>query len=603
MASDQKAGPWDRLKLCPVCQGETWCTISPDKKWVRCKRTPSERTNHGHGDGDAWLHEIEPTVRVDIAPKGSRANGTDFPGMHERLQSCLTEDLLGELSDVLGIDGLVLVELEPGWHEEKLAWSFPMYDAGGAVTGLRLRLREGGKKAVYGSIGGVFRSRTPRDGVLLICEGDSDVAAGIALGFDAIGVPGAGTCTDIAVSYARDREVAVVADNDIKGQAAATKLCEAVARVARSACVIYPPGELKDLREWFRQGATKAEVEKKVRAARPARKLRFLAPFELAQQPPREWLVDKVLGVGDLGEMFGSWGTYKSFLAIALAVAVADGTEWLGHVCRQGRALLLCGEGGAGILNRIRAATSVARVADRNDHIHRNLAVADSMPALTEQTGFDETCMAIAHGPSPALVIIDTLARAAAAGALDENSSGDMGKMVNALDKLRHEFPGSAILVVHHSGNEHAERGRGSSSVPAACDTILRARSLAGNNGQVHQVRLEFDKVKDGVRPEPVTVQLGTSRIDETESSLFVDTWERAEKLPGSAKEAPARERLLEALTEAGSGGLSFRESCSVATKANSTISGCLKGMVRAGLLHEFTDENGRKRWRMKQMG
>jgi hypothetical protein len=55
----------------------------------------------------------------------------------------------------------------------------------------------------------------------------------------------------------------------------------------------------------------------------------------------------------------------------------------------------------------------------------------------------------------------------------NENSPEDMGRFVGVLDAIRAEF-GCSCLVLHHSGHDHTERGRGHSSWPSAVDISVR---------------------------------------------------------------------------------------------------------------------------------
>jgi len=48
--------------------------------------------------------------------------------------------------------------------------------------------------------------------------------------------------------------------------------------------------------------------------------------------PPIPWLVEDWFGVGDSFVLGGEWGSGKSYLALDLAVSLAAGISWLGHV-------------------------------------------------------------------------------------------------------------------------------------------------------------------------------------------------------------------------------------------------------------------------------
>jgi len=74
-------------------------------------------------------------------------------------------------------------------------------------------------------------------------------------------------------------------------------------------------------------------------------------------------------------------------------------------------------------------------------------------------------------GTTPALIVIDTLARAMPAGK-DENSTRDMGEFTNEVDKLRDKLR-CAMVIIHHTGNTETHRARGASSMLAAMDAEM----------------------------------------------------------------------------------------------------------------------------------
>lgn len=70
----------------------------------------------------------------------------------------------------------------------------------------------------------------------------------------------------------------------------------------------------------------------------------------------------------------------------------------------------------------------------------------------------------------PALIIIDTLARAMAGG--DENSGQDMGALIRNVDLIREETD-AHVMLIHHSGKDASRGARGHSSLRAAADTEI----------------------------------------------------------------------------------------------------------------------------------
>jgi hypothetical protein len=59
--------------------------------------------------------------------------------------------------------------------------------------------------------------------------------------------------------------------------------------------------------------------------------------FQLEAMAPKEWVVDSVIPVGGLVTLIGKYETFKSFIALDLALSVATGTPWHGQPCEAGR--------------------------------------------------------------------------------------------------------------------------------------------------------------------------------------------------------------------------------------------------------------------------
>ncbi|MGB3966309.1 MAG: DUF5906 domain-containing protein, partial [Planctomycetota bacterium] len=219
-------------------------------------------------DGDAWLHRIDgSSPRAVPLPKPVPTSDPKWRAMADGFSAAITEGQVNLLASTLHVAATALRDLGIG-HDDR-CFTFPMFDAAGTVCGIRLRPRRGKKFCVKGSRLGIFRRLRPDDGLLLITEGESDAAAALTLGFDAVGVPGQGQRLDVAAAYARDRDVVVVADNDEVGEAGAKKLVAALQQTAKSVRLVRPPAEHKDLRLWLIAGASRADIEAAIAAAEP----------------------------------------------------------------------------------------------------------------------------------------------------------------------------------------------------------------------------------------------------------------------------------------------------------------------------------------------
>jgi hypothetical protein len=146
----------------------------------------------------------------------------------------------------------------------------------GKVTGIRLRAPGGAKFAFTGGKDGLFLPRDGRpdaadSGLLLVTEGATDAIAGYNLGFT--GVVGRPSCTGgtrplIALTRTRKpAAVAIVADADAPGIAGAEWLAVALTLYCQDVRIITPPTGYKDLRSCVLAGATRFDINHRIRSA------------------------------------------------------------------------------------------------------------------------------------------------------------------------------------------------------------------------------------------------------------------------------------------------------------------------------------------------
>jgi hypothetical protein len=97
------------------------------------------------------------------------------------------------------------------------------------------------------------------------------------------------------------------------------------------------------------------------------------------------------------------------------------------------------------------------------------------------------------------LVVVDTLNRAAPG--VDENSSQDMGRIIEAAAELQRRI-GGLVLLVHHAGKDATKGMRGHSSLHAALDAAIEVR----RDGDAREWRIA--KSKDGADAESIPFRL-----------------------------------------------------------------------------------------------
>jgi len=82
----------------------------------------------------------------------------------------------------------------------------------------------------------------------------------------------------------------------------------------------------------------------------------FLSQSQLREKNKNiRWLVKNVVPEDSMGMIFGASGTYKSFIAIDMAMHMAHEMSWSGFKTKKGTVAYIAAEGGAGISRRLDA--------------------------------------------------------------------------------------------------------------------------------------------------------------------------------------------------------------------------------------------------------
>ena len=268
---------WNRVSRanpCPICGKPDWCLVAADGTAVLCPRIQSGAkravVQRQSGDFVGYLHDlghaIPPRARPRPRPQAPRINAERI---HEDCRRCLTDRTLSEYADRLGVPTAALIRLEAGYCERARAVTFPMRTDRYRVVGILLRNLDGRKWCIRGSRLGLFLPYLGDPDPLMICEGATDTAAMIGLGYAALGRPSCRGSVGYVlrlVYHLACREIVIVADRDRPGyagaQALGRQLCRAVGRVR---LIVPPDRTVKDVRGWIRNGATRADVDELIR--------------------------------------------------------------------------------------------------------------------------------------------------------------------------------------------------------------------------------------------------------------------------------------------------------------------------------------------------
>jgi hypothetical protein len=207
------------------------------------------------------------------------------------------------------------------------------------------------------------------------------------------------------------------------------------------------------------------------------KRLRFVRIGNIVNNPIK-WLVKGILELGAFGMFFGDSGTYKSFISIALAACIATGCDFYGHPVKKGAVYYIAAEGNKGIKRRFDAWAQENSQNLTDAPLHLNDGAVNLLHAANEVNSALEDAVK-KETELPVLVVIDTWSRSLGS---DDSDTAAASEGLSILDKIRMQFPGLAILIIHHTGLKEKKRARGAYLIHAALDSEFR---LEKENGKI----------------------------------------------------------------------------------------------------------------------
>jgi len=226
-------------------------------------------------------------------------------------------------------------------------------------------------------------------------------------------------------------------------------------------------------------------------AAEDKGRMRLVPVGEMASDTScPDYLINKIMEANSTAQLYGASQSFKSFIALDMALCIATGRPWMGKVVKQGSVAVIAYEGEGALKRRVRA---------WGIHNHEDM---QNVPAaiVGKPTGLasDESAEAISEtlkAMKPRLVVIDTLSKAMAG--VSENSAEDMNAVIRRAETYFRDAFGCAVLFIHHTGHTNTGRARGSSALHAGIDTEFFVKRVEGEL----MSEIKSTKMKDG---EPV---------------------------------------------------------------------------------------------------
>ena len=244
---------------------------------------------------------------------------------------------------------------------------------------------------------------------------------------------------------------------------------------------------------------------------------KLLTGNDLRAMKPVKWRLKGVFPYEGLAALYGPSASGKSFLATDLSVAIAEGNPWFGMRTTQSSVIYVALEGESGFKNRV-----AAWELENSRTLPANMFMVMQPFQITNPTDVNELAATIPQG---SVVIVDTLNRAAPTS--DENSSKEMGEILQACKWLQGQI-GGLVVLVHHTGKDTTKGARGHSSLFAALDGAIEveksndkrswsiAKAKDGQDGKCFSFNLKvhnLGKDSDGDEITSCTIERATTNI------------------------------------------------------------------------------------------
>jgi hypothetical protein len=537
--------------------------------------------HHGQGNGDK-----HPSLSITESDDGNYLfkchGGCDQHSVFSTIKDMgLLPTLLDRseyLASVKPIPLIAAPTLEQEWHYTDedgislfLKQRFKTYDAKGKTYKTLRVMPDGSRVGKLGDCRIVpyrlpeLRQAVADNRVIYICEGEKAADALCSLGVVATtSHAGAGGWNPDLNQYFANANVVVVPDNDIAGWNYAHKIVESLIGTTKSIRVLdlNLSNPKEDAYEWVnRYDGTRTLLAQIAKAcpvvkspedvwtplrlmlyvpettqdnpSAPTKPRVLVESWDSIKDEPVEWLIDSIIPKKAFVALYAPPASYKSFISLDLAEAIATGRDWMGYrIPKKGAVLYICGEGHGGMGARVKACKIQNKSPDgANLYIIRaQLNLRSSPEDFAELVNAINALIAEIDEPLE-IIILDTLMRMSGGG-FNENSSEDMGAFITQAGKLQ-ELYACALMVIHHSGKDVTKGLRGHSSLLGAVDTeleIQRQDSVinSADLSVIGNAILTVSKQKDGadsiqIGIEVISIEIGMSDLGfETITSLAI---------------------------------------------------------------------------------
>jgi hypothetical protein len=248
--------------------------------------------------------------------------------------------------------------------------------------------------------------------------------------------------------------------------------------------------------------------------AQAAPRFHSMTLSEVRRLPRPRPLLDSILWQESVHILYGESSTWKSKVALSMALSIATGKPWLGRAVKQGPVLYIAAEGGPLVaLDALVWLNFHGMYGDDIDAVpFRLLTMPPDLCDLAQVQEFIRTAIEefeTDYGERPSLVVSDTLSTSMSG---NENEAQDINNVYKSLRMMQRDL-GCSALVVHHVGKDPARKERGNYAIRANADAtmVIDTGNVDGGNLEPGMpIALTSDKPYKGAAKFP-SVNLTTT--------------------------------------------------------------------------------------------
>lgn len=198
-------------------------------------------------------------------------------------------------------------------------------------------------------------------------------------------------------------------------------------------------------------------------------RFKFLSIDQLMDIEPPEWRIDGIFPTHGTSLLYGSYETYKTFVALDMALHLACALPtWHGRPLKPCPVAYIVGEGQHGIGARV-LGWLTARGLDPADA--QAFHALPEVVALPKEGDVEALIAALRELPvMPGLIVFDTVTRMTGGGSL--NDEKDMQAYLRGSDAVR-KATGAHVMHVGHAGKMKEKGFAGSFVLPAGLETMI----------------------------------------------------------------------------------------------------------------------------------